>query len=62
MILTSCTAHPKRLDTDINAGRRSCTHTEHLLKAFDPGTLWDEYGVVANIIASLLCFPFYITC
>jgi hypothetical protein len=52
----SCTAHPKQLDTDENAGRRSHEHTNQLLQTFDPGTLWDDYGVVAEIIVSCLHF------
>ena len=34
--------------------RRSCAHTEMLSLAFELGTLWDEYGIVGDVIVSCI--------
>ncbi len=47
-----CTAYPDDLDGDIT-GRRSHEHTCALLDAFDLKTLWDEYGVVGDLVVSV---------
>jgi len=30
----------------------SCAHTEMLSMAFELGTLWDEYGIISDVIVS----------
>jgi hypothetical protein len=37
--------------------RRSQAHTELLVEAFELGVLWDEYGLVGDIVVSVL--PLY---
>lgn len=59
-LLTSffrCTAPPNNLDSGRHV-RRSEAHTELVVEAFELGTLWDEYGLVGDIVVSVL--PFYI--
>lgn len=46
-----CTAPPNNLDGR-GYPRRSHVHTRALLEAFDHRVLWDDYGVVADIIVS----------
>ncbi|EGN93687.1 hypothetical protein SERLA73DRAFT_156242 [Serpula lacrymans var. lacrymans S7.3] len=50
-----CTAAPNNLDG--KAGWRSRLHTEALIKAFDRGILWDQYGLVADITPFTNNFP-----
>lgn len=50
-IRVRCTAPSDGLDSD-EYPRRSHEHTRALLNAFDPRTLWDEYGVVSDVIVS----------
>ena len=47
-----CPKHRDKLDEFGNSGRRSRTHTEELLKLFDLTTLWNDYGVIGNLIVS----------
>jgi hypothetical protein len=47
-----CTA--KRTDLDGESGRRSREHTELLVNEFELGTLWDEYGLVGDIIVHMV--------
>jgi hypothetical protein len=47
-----CTA--KRTDLDGGGGRRSREHTELLVNEFELGTLWDEYGLVGDIIVHVV--------
>jgi len=42
----SCTAK----DLAIAGGRRSREHTEALVSEFELGTLWDEYGLVGDLV------------
>jgi hypothetical protein len=44
-------AHPKNLDA---AGARQ-THakTDFLISSWDPGTLWTDFGIRADIVVSL---------
>ncbi|KAJ6617216.1 hypothetical protein B0H10DRAFT_2033935 [Mycena sp. CBHHK59/15] len=44
-----CEAHPDRLDED-GARLRTRTKTDALIRCFDPGILWDDYGVRADIV------------
>ena len=55
-LLTSffrCTAPANGLDAHHHV-RHSQAHTELLVKAFELGTLWDEYGLVGDIIVCVL--------
>jgi hypothetical protein len=48
-----CEAHPDDLDAD-GARLRTQTKTEALVMCFDPGILWDEYGIRADIVVRIL--------
>ncbi|KAJ7480981.1 hypothetical protein FB451DRAFT_1350862 [Mycena latifolia] len=50
-----CTASSKDLDGP--SGRRSQVHTETLFDVFDHGTMWDEYGVVPDVLPFTWDFP-----
>lgn len=50
-ITGSCTARPDNLDGP--SFRRTSEHTEALVAAFDLQDLWDEFGVVGDIV---VCF------
>ncbi|KAL6303589.1 hypothetical protein BKA93DRAFT_817925 [Sparassis latifolia] len=41
----ACLKHRNHLDKDEGGGRRGREHTEELVQTFDPGILWDEYGL-----------------
>lgn len=43
-----CTAHRDCLDG--SAGQRSHAHTRLLMKSLDYKTLWEEYGVVGDVM------------
>jgi hypothetical protein len=47
----------KRTDLDGDGGRRSRDYTELLVNTFELGTLWDEYGLVGDVI---VCIPLFI--
>ncbi|KAF8140679.1 hypothetical protein K438DRAFT_1995789 [Mycena galopus ATCC 62051] len=51
-----CEAHPDDLDAD-GARLRTQTKTEALIMCFDPGILWDEYGIRADIVPFTNDFP-----
>ncbi|KAJ7880806.1 hypothetical protein B0H14DRAFT_3082687 [Mycena olivaceomarginata] len=51
-----CEAHPDDLDAD-GARLRTQTKTEALVMCFDPGILWDEYGICADIVPFTNDFP-----
>jgi hypothetical protein len=38
--------------------RRSQAHTELVVEEFELGVLWDEYGLVGDIVVSILSFYF----
>jgi hypothetical protein len=44
-----CTAPAKDLDSGHHV-RRSQAHTELLVEEFELGMLWDEYGLVGDIV------------
>ncbi|KAJ7189883.1 hypothetical protein GGX14DRAFT_382755, partial [Mycena pura] len=44
-----CEARPDRLDED-GARLRTRKKTEFLITCFDPGILWDDYGVREDIV------------
>jgi hypothetical protein len=46
-----CTAHQH--DLDGGGGRRSRDHTELLVSEFELGVLWEEYGLVGDIVVCL---------
>ncbi|KAJ6631376.1 hypothetical protein B0H10DRAFT_2159741 [Mycena sp. CBHHK59/15] len=50
-----CTASSKDLDGP--SGRRTQSHTEGLFDALDHGTMWDQYGVVPDILPFTWDFP-----
>ncbi|KAI0038131.1 hypothetical protein FA95DRAFT_1665594 [Auriscalpium vulgare] len=45
-----CNAEPDNLDSD-RARRRTRAKTEFLISAFDPGILWDDYGIRSDVAA-----------
>ncbi|KAJ6629704.1 hypothetical protein B0H10DRAFT_2381236 [Mycena sp. CBHHK59/15] len=50
-----CTA--SREDLDGPSGRRTQTHTETLFDVLDHGTMWDQYGVVPDVLPFTWDFP-----
>ncbi|KAJ6626485.1 hypothetical protein B0H10DRAFT_2302293 [Mycena sp. CBHHK59/15] len=50
-----CTASNKDLDGP--SGRRSQAHTEALFDVFDHKTLWDDYGVIPDVLPFTWTFP-----
>jgi len=59
MCLSRCTAPADGLDEGTH-GRRSRDHTEMLVEEFELGILWDEYGLVGDVVVrtiSLLLHP-----
>ncbi|KAJ7101001.1 hypothetical protein C8R43DRAFT_1141269 [Mycena crocata] len=51
-----CDAFPNDLDAE-GARLRSQTKTETLIQCFDPGILWDDYGIRADIVPFTNDFP-----
>ncbi|KAJ7884750.1 hypothetical protein B0H14DRAFT_3128302 [Mycena olivaceomarginata] len=51
-----CEAHPDDLDAD-GARLRTRSKTEALIMCFDPGILWEDYGVRADIVPFTNDFP-----
>jgi hypothetical protein len=47
-----CTASNKDLDGE--GGRRSHAHTDALFDVFDHKTMWDDYGVIPDVLVSPL--------
>ena len=47
-----CTARPESLDE--GGGLLSHEHTELLLEAFNLKTLWDDYGIVGDLVVSTI--------
>ena len=48
-----CDAHPNDLDAE-DTRRRSHQKTDFLITSFDPGVLWDDFGVRSDIV---VCLP-----
>lgn len=48
LIVIRCTAQQNNLDG--GGGRRSRDHTELLVRELELGVLWDEYGLVGDIV------------
>jgi hypothetical protein len=51
-----CTAPANDLDTRQHVPRRSQAHSEILVENFELGVLWDEYGLVGDIVVRILHF------
>ncbi|KIM80298.1 hypothetical protein PILCRDRAFT_9821 [Piloderma croceum F 1598] len=51
-----CDAHPKNLDA-AGARRRTRAKTDFLISSWDPGTLWTDFGIRADIVPFTHCFP-----
>ncbi|KAJ7483082.1 hypothetical protein B0H11DRAFT_1205027 [Mycena galericulata] len=51
-----CEARPDHLDTE-GARLRTKTKTDILIMCFDPGILWDEYGVRSDVVPFTHDFP-----
>ncbi|KAJ7735044.1 hypothetical protein B0H16DRAFT_1676755 [Mycena metata] len=51
-----CDAKPHHLDTP-GARRRTHEKTDFLITCFDPGTLWDEFGIRADVVPFTHGFP-----
>ena len=51
-----CTSRPENLDE--KSPRRCREHWETIVDAFKLGTLWDEYGVVGNIVVRVYFHSF----
>ncbi|KAH7903589.1 hypothetical protein BJ138DRAFT_1191650, partial [Hygrophoropsis aurantiaca] len=51
-----CDARPANLDAT-GAHRRTHEKTDFLISCFDPGTLWDDYGIRADIVPFTHSFP-----
>lgn len=51
-----CPKHRDKLDEPGNVGSRSREHTESLVKLFDLTVLWEDYGIVGNLIVRLYNF------
>ncbi|PSS35368.1 hypothetical protein PHLCEN_2v1705, partial [Hermanssonia centrifuga] len=51
-----CTASADKLD-DAGAGRRSREHTETLVRELELGELWEEYGLVGDLVPFTNDFP-----
>lgn len=54
-----CDARPDNLD---GPGSHRCSHekTDYLIKNFDPGVLWDEYGIRHDIVVRLCGILVYV--
>lgn len=51
-----CDAHPTRLDDNGTTGglRRTQEKTDYFISVFDPGILWDDFGIRSDVVVSLL--------
>jgi Plavaka transposase len=49
VLLCRCDARPGNLD-DFSAHRRTHEKTDLLLRLFDPGIVWDEYGLRSDVV------------
>jgi len=53
MIFGRCDAKPTDLDAP-GSHQRTHKKTDFLIKNFNPGILWDEYGIQADIIVCVI--------
>jgi hypothetical protein len=51
LVVIRCTAHQNNLDG--GGGRRSRDHTELVVSELELGVLWEEYGLVGDIVVCL---------
>ncbi|KAJ7473215.1 hypothetical protein FB451DRAFT_290240 [Mycena latifolia] len=51
-----CDAHPDHLDEE-GAHLRTKTKTDTLITCFDPGILWDDYGIRSDVVPYTHDFP-----
>ena len=51
LVVIRCTAHKN--DLDGGGGRRSRSHTELPVSELELGVLWDEYGLVGDLVVCL---------
>ncbi|KAJ7189371.1 hypothetical protein GGX14DRAFT_538195 [Mycena pura] len=49
--------HASNKDLDGEGGRRTQAHTQCLFDAFDPKALWDQYGVLPDVLPFTWGFP-----
>jgi len=54
LIFCRCTSPPHDFDGDYV--QRSREHTELLVKELELGVLWDEYGLVGDLVVRNFCF------
>lgn len=53
-LIFRCEASPDNLDGNINeARRRRHERTDFIIKCFDPGTVWEKYGIRSDVVVSL---------
>ncbi len=53
-----CDVHPNDLDNN-HAHLHTHEKTDFLLEVFDPGIVWDQYGLQSDVVVSF--FPSYMT-
>ncbi|KAI0631782.1 hypothetical protein C8Q77DRAFT_1272685 [Trametes polyzona] len=53
----ACLNDSDKLDTPEPGDKRSRPHTEALIRAFDPKVLWEDYGVVHDVVPFTQDFP-----
>ncbi|KAK7041918.1 hypothetical protein VNI00_008899 [Paramarasmius palmivorus] len=51
-----CTARPENLDSE-DARRRTQAKDDFLIQSFDPGILWDDYGIRCDVVPFTHDFP-----
>jgi hypothetical protein len=56
-LLSRCDALPENLDSP-GSHRRSHAKTDFLIKQWDPGILWDQFGIRSDIVVYLYFAPF----
>jgi hypothetical protein len=47
-----CRASRQNLDSEPDGGRRSREHTDLLVETLELGVLWNEFGIVGDVIVS----------
>ncbi|KAI0639528.1 hypothetical protein C8Q77DRAFT_1214064 [Trametes polyzona] len=53
----ACLKYPNQLDAPAPGDRRSQVHTDGLIRTFEPSVLWDNYGVIHDVIPFTHDFP-----
>jgi len=52
-----CEASPKDLDGNFTeTRRRGHERTDFIIKCFDPGIVWEKYGIRSDVVVCLLYF------